>query len=129
MLGHWNRLPEEVVTAPSLTKLKMYLDNSLRHMMGFSGCPGPEVGFYSFCGSILTQDILLLCANLKCIINAILVWDLYVFCPVKCCNIYIEITFSHHDFYFNSALTVQSHENFSFDTETQLLLCGCLITV
>ncbi|KFO57641.1 hypothetical protein N302_07966, partial [Corvus brachyrhynchos] len=27
--GHWNRLPREVVTAPSLTEFKKLLDNAL----------------------------------------------------------------------------------------------------
>ncbi|KFW81113.1 hypothetical protein N305_04073, partial [Manacus vitellinus] len=33
VVGHWNRLPREVVTAPSLTEFKKHLDNSLRHMV------------------------------------------------------------------------------------------------
>ncbi|GAB0199614.1 mitochondrial enolase superfamily member 1 [Grus japonensis] len=31
--GHWNRLPGEVVTAPSLTEFKQHLDNALSHML------------------------------------------------------------------------------------------------
>ena len=33
VLGHYNRLPRAVVTAPSLTELKKHLDNPLRHML------------------------------------------------------------------------------------------------
>ncbi|KAJ7400194.1 hypothetical protein BTVI_107527 [Pitangus sulphuratus] len=33
MFGHWNRLPREVVAAPSLTEFKKHLDNTLRHMV------------------------------------------------------------------------------------------------
>ncbi|KAK4815545.1 hypothetical protein QYF61_003237 [Mycteria americana] len=32
VVSHWNRLPREVVTAPSLSELKEYLDNALGHM-------------------------------------------------------------------------------------------------
>ncbi|KAK4810901.1 hypothetical protein QYF61_013309 [Mycteria americana] len=32
VVGHWNRLPREVVTAPSLSELKESLDNALSHM-------------------------------------------------------------------------------------------------
>ena len=30
---HWNRLPWEVVTVPSLPTFKQQLDNALRHMV------------------------------------------------------------------------------------------------
>ncbi|GAB0204784.1 hypothetical protein GRJ2_002944000 [Grus japonensis] len=33
VVGHWNRLPREVVTAPSLTEFKKHLDNALSHML------------------------------------------------------------------------------------------------
>ena len=33
VVGHWNRLPREVVTAPSLTEFKKCLDNALSHML------------------------------------------------------------------------------------------------
>ncbi|KFO60899.1 hypothetical protein N302_13306, partial [Corvus brachyrhynchos] len=33
VVGHWNRLPREVVTAPSLTDFKEHLDNILEHMV------------------------------------------------------------------------------------------------
>ena len=32
VVEHWNKLPREGVTAPSLTILKKHLDNALRHM-------------------------------------------------------------------------------------------------
>lgn len=31
VVGHWNRIPRERVTAPSLTKFEKHLDNSLRN--------------------------------------------------------------------------------------------------
>ncbi|GAB0179949.1 mitochondrial enolase superfamily member 1 [Grus japonensis] len=33
VVGHWNKLPREVVTAPSLTEFKKRLDNTLSHML------------------------------------------------------------------------------------------------
>ncbi|GAB0207904.1 mitochondrial enolase superfamily member 1 [Grus japonensis] len=33
VVGHWNRLPREAVTAPSLTEFKKHLDNALSHML------------------------------------------------------------------------------------------------
>ncbi|KFZ63542.1 hypothetical protein N321_06335, partial [Antrostomus carolinensis] len=33
VVEHWNRLPSEVVMAPSLTIFKKHLDNALRHMV------------------------------------------------------------------------------------------------
>ncbi|GAB0187705.1 hypothetical protein GRJ2_001235800 [Grus japonensis] len=33
VVGHWNRLPREVVTAPSLTEFRKCLDNALSHML------------------------------------------------------------------------------------------------
>ncbi|KFW82273.1 hypothetical protein N305_06324, partial [Manacus vitellinus] len=33
VVGHWNRLPREAVTAPSLAEFKKHLDNALRHMV------------------------------------------------------------------------------------------------
>ncbi|KAJ7418210.1 hypothetical protein WISP_60373 [Willisornis vidua] len=33
VVGHWNRLPREVVIAPSLTEFKKHLDNTLRCMV------------------------------------------------------------------------------------------------
>ena len=37
--GPWNRLHREVVTTPSLTEFKKYLDDACRHMVSFLGCP------------------------------------------------------------------------------------------
>ena len=31
--GHWNRLPREVVMAPSLSEFKEHLDDTLNHMV------------------------------------------------------------------------------------------------
>ena len=33
VVGHWNRLPREVVTAPSLSEFKECLDDALSHMV------------------------------------------------------------------------------------------------
>ena len=33
LVAHWNRLPREVVTAPSLTEFKKRLDCALSHMV------------------------------------------------------------------------------------------------
>ena len=33
VVGHWKRFPRAVVTAPSLTEFKKYLDNTLRHLL------------------------------------------------------------------------------------------------
>ena len=33
VLSHWNRLPKEVVMAPSLSEFKEHLDNALSHMV------------------------------------------------------------------------------------------------
>ena len=33
VVGHWNSLPREVVTAPSLSEFKEHLDDALRHMV------------------------------------------------------------------------------------------------
>ena len=33
VVGHWNRLPREVVTAPSLSEFKEHLDDALSHMV------------------------------------------------------------------------------------------------
>ena len=33
LVGHWNRLPREVVTAPSLSEFKECLDDTLSHMV------------------------------------------------------------------------------------------------
>lgn len=33
VFGHWNRLPRETVTAPSLTKFKEYLNDALSHLV------------------------------------------------------------------------------------------------
>jgi len=33
VVGHWSRLPREVVTAPSLPEFKDRLDNALSHMV------------------------------------------------------------------------------------------------
>ena len=36
---HWNRLPREAATAPSLTLFKKPLDRALTHMVSIWGCP------------------------------------------------------------------------------------------
>ena len=33
VVGHWDRLPRAVVTAPSLLEFKKPLDNALRHVV------------------------------------------------------------------------------------------------
>ena len=33
VVRHWNRLPREVVTAPSLSEFKEHLDDTLSHMV------------------------------------------------------------------------------------------------
>jgi len=33
VICHWNRLPREVVMAPSLSEFKKHLDNALSHMV------------------------------------------------------------------------------------------------
>ncbi|KFQ90051.1 hypothetical protein N337_13320, partial [Phoenicopterus ruber ruber] len=33
VVGHWNRLPREVVTAPNLSEFKEHLDGALSHMV------------------------------------------------------------------------------------------------
>jgi len=33
VVGHWNRLPREVATAPSLLEFKEHLDDALRPMV------------------------------------------------------------------------------------------------
>ena len=33
VVGHWNRLPREVVRAPSLSEFKERLDDTLSHMV------------------------------------------------------------------------------------------------
>ena len=33
VVGHWNRLPTQVVTAPNVSELKEHLDDSLSHMV------------------------------------------------------------------------------------------------
>jgi len=35
VVGHWERLLREVVTAPSLSEFKQHLDNTLCHMIKF----------------------------------------------------------------------------------------------
>jgi len=32
MVGHWNRLPRDVVMAPSLSEFHKHLDNALSHI-------------------------------------------------------------------------------------------------
>ena len=39
MVGHWDRLPREVVTAPSLPEFKKHSDSALSHMVWFLGGP------------------------------------------------------------------------------------------
>jgi len=39
VVKHWNRLPREVVDAPSLSVLKRHLDNALNNMLQFSVSP------------------------------------------------------------------------------------------
>lgn len=49
-----------VVTAPSQTEFKVCLDNILRHMMRFLGCPvqGQELDFNDSCESFSASGIL-----------------------------------------------------------------------
>lgn len=73
VVGHWNRLPWEVITALSLPEFKKCLENDLRNMFfcclfvlffGWSfGDPG--VGLSDPWGSRLTQDILCFCDSMK----------------------------------------------------------------
>lgn len=35
LIEHWNRPPREVVTTPSLSDFKKYLNNAFRHITGF----------------------------------------------------------------------------------------------
>ncbi|KAJ7397462.1 hypothetical protein BTVI_135274 [Pitangus sulphuratus] len=37
VIGHWNQLPREVVTAPSLTEFKKHLDDTLMYMVSLLG--------------------------------------------------------------------------------------------
>ena len=37
MVGHWNRVPRDVVTAVSLSEFTQCLDNALRHWVWFFG--------------------------------------------------------------------------------------------
>ncbi|GAB0196742.1 hypothetical protein GRJ2_002139500 [Grus japonensis] len=58
VVGHWNRLPREVVTALSLTEFKKCLDNTLSHMLCFGwSCVEPGVGLDDPYGSLPIQDI------------------------------------------------------------------------
>lgn len=68
VVGHWKRLPREVVTAPSLLELKEHLDNTLRHMVGFLGCPvqGRKLDLMI----LTTQDTLWFCDLAGCSINS-----------------------------------------------------------
>ncbi|KAK4826949.1 hypothetical protein QYF61_012798 [Mycteria americana] len=43
VVSHWNRLPREVVTAPSLSGFKEHLDNALSHMIPSPIPPGGRV--------------------------------------------------------------------------------------
>ena len=60
VVEHWNRLPTEVVTAPSLMLFKKHLDNALRYMVWILGlsCAGTGVGLNDPCRSPPTQDII-----------------------------------------------------------------------
>ncbi|KAJ7424340.1 hypothetical protein BTVI_06851 [Pitangus sulphuratus] len=46
VIGHWNRLPRAVVTAPSLLEFKEHLHKALTYIMGFLEYPvqGQELG-------------------------------------------------------------------------------------
>lgn len=56
VVGHWDRLPREVVTAPSLPEFKKYFQ---AHSMTLGvSCAGQGVGFNDPDGSLPTQHIL-----------------------------------------------------------------------
>jgi len=62
VVGHWNGLHRDVITAPNLSELKKHLDNALGHIVSFLGVP---VLCHELdpCGSLPTHNILLFCDN------------------------------------------------------------------
>lgn len=64
MIGHWDSLRREVVTAPRLTEFQKSFDHALRHMVRLLGmmlCMG--VGLDDPCGSLPVQHILWFCKD------------------------------------------------------------------
>uniref|UniRef100_A0A8B9BVC7 Reverse transcriptase domain-containing protein n=1 Tax=Anser brachyrhynchus TaxID=132585 RepID=A0A8B9BVC7_9AVES len=59
VVAHWNRLPRDVVTAPSLSEFKKRLDCDHSHGLNFGQtCAVPRVGLDDPYGSLPTRDIL-----------------------------------------------------------------------
>lgn len=61
VVGHWKRLPREVITAPAgLLEFREHLDITLRDRVGFLGpcSAGPGLGLDDPLESLPTQNIL-----------------------------------------------------------------------
>ena len=55
IIGHWNGLPREAVTAPSLSEFKELLDDALSHIVSFrQSCEEQGVGLNDPYGSLPT---------------------------------------------------------------------------
>ncbi|KAJ7422087.1 hypothetical protein WISP_39757 [Willisornis vidua] len=65
VIAYWNRLPRELVTAPSLPEFKRHLDNTPRYMVWLSRtivmCREPGFGLTDPCGSLPAWHILSFC--------------------------------------------------------------------